>query len=309
MGAAMQDDLGIRRIIPGAEIEEEQEVKDQIRMPAFLQAAMGTGMEAGPALRDAAFSGQPQSDYVPQTMPESNRPPPSTPRPPAVRTETSEFDIVRVQEQVPAAVAHAVAQAGQFDPSENVKSTPGMTLDNTANVETTPPPTPELDPALVQQLLQQAASAQEEQAEALLQQQVDAQLSRLKGAVELLRSTSQALAEQARADAVEIGFEVARHLLQQEVSQSVSSVMAFAKQAMAQVGQARRVVVRLHPDDVERVREQGLVSEMEALCTAQVEVQAEPSLAVGDVELDTDLGCVDGRLETRLRAMYQALQG
>ncbi len=77
---------------------------------------------------------------------------------------------------------------------------------------------------------------------------------------------------------------------------------------MAQVGQAREIIVRLHPQDVAHAEAQGLSSQMEELCTAQVQVQSAPDLQVGDVELDTDLGCIDGRVETRLKAMYSALK-
>jgi flagellar assembly protein FliH len=132
-------------------------------------------------------------------------------------------------------------------------------------------------------------------------------LQRVAGAVETLRAQAAHLAEQARADALEIGFLVARTLLEAEVRQNPQAVFQLVRQAVRRAGDSRRIAVRLAPDDAAAVNAENARAPLFGPAAARVEVVADAALARGDCVVDTDFGRVDGRLETRLAELRRAI--
>jgi flagellar assembly protein FliH len=130
-------------------------------------------------------------------------------------------------------------------------------------------------------------------------------LEKVGHAVDLLRLQSDRLAEQARSDALEIGFLVARRILEAEVQASPEALFALVRGALKRAGESRRVAVRLHPEDVQPV-EAAIASRDLAVGAAAVEVAADASLERGDVVVETDFGTVDGRLKTRFDELHRA---
>jgi flagellar assembly protein FliH len=124
-------------------------------------------------------------------------------------------------------------------------------------------------------------------------------LQRVAHAVEVLRLTSERLAEQARSDALEIGFQVARRVLEAELQTSPEALFSLVRSALRRAGDSRKVVIRLHPEDA-RVIAATVASGDMGVSSAGVEVQADATLERGDCVVDTDFGQVDGRLQTRL---------
>ena len=96
---------------------------------------------------------------------------------------------------------------------------------------------------------------------------------------------------------------VARRILEKELSTNVESLFALIKSAIRKAGEARTTVVRLHPDDLARLRD---TSET-AFTLGRVELAADEQLAPGDVMVDADQHTVDGRLTTRLVEAARAL--
>src|SRR3990172_3058480 len=74
-------------------------------------------------------------------------------------------------------------------------------------------------------------------------------LERVGAAVEMLRAQAARLAEQARADAIEVAFQVARKILETEISQNPEALFALVRSAVRRAGESRRVAIRLAPDD------------------------------------------------------------
>lgn len=132
-------------------------------------------------------------------------------------------------------------------------------------------------------------------------------LEKVASAVALLRTQADHLAEQARADAIEIAFLVARRILEAELRQGPDALFALVRTAVAKAGASRRVVVRLHPADAAVVQQELGRGEAGALSAARVEVEADGSLQPGDCMVDTDYGQVDGRLATRLAELRRAV--
>ena len=129
---------------------------------------------------------------------------------------------------------------------------------------------------------------------------------RLDAAILLLRRTGEALAEQARSDALEIGFQVARRIIGAEVRADVEPLLSFIKEALKHAGDERVIQLRLNPDDVAAIEAQsGAIPQLD-ITTAHFELTPDPSLERGDCVLITEGGEVDGRLQTRLQELQQA---
>ncbi len=130
-------------------------------------------------------------------------------------------------------------------------------------------------------------------------------LQRVAHAVEVLKLQAERLAEQARTDALEIGFRVARRILEAELSSSPEPFFALVRSALKRAGESRKISVRVHPADA-KVLAPALASDGLGVASASIEVVQDATLSPGDCVVDTDFGKVDGRLQTRLEELHQA---
>lgn len=134
-------------------------------------------------------------------------------------------------------------------------------------------------------------------------------MERLSNALQALRLESTALTEAARADALEVGFQVARKILEQAVTADVSALLALVKSALRRIGEARSLRVRVHPLDLPGLQLAIHEGGHHELTLARLELVEDPSLSRGDVMVEGEMGAVDGRLETRLEEVRVALAG
>ena len=130
-------------------------------------------------------------------------------------------------------------------------------------------------------------------------------LARVGQAVEVLRLHSARLAEQARSDALEVAFEVARRILESEVRADPAAVIGLVRSALDRARASRSITVRVHPEDVQAVTAAAETGDLGG-GVARIEIAQDPSLSRGDVLVDTDFGRVDGRLRTRLDELERA---
>jgi flagellar assembly protein FliH len=127
-------------------------------------------------------------------------------------------------------------------------------------------------------------------------------------AVSAMRLTSERLAEQARSDALELALLVSRRILEAELSTNVERFFGVIRSVIRRAGESRRIVVRLNPEDANRVEAAGGGRAISAMSVAQVEISPDADLELGDCMVDADFGMVDGRLTTRLDEMRRLLQ-
>ncbi len=130
--------------------------------------------------------------------------------------------------------------------------------------------------------------------------------SRLKSAIEHLRQYSSRLAEQTRSDALEIGFQVARRILETELTTSPAPLFGLIRSAVQRLGEARKVTIRLNPGDLARIQTPEGAPDL-GLTVAQVELLPDSTLETGDCIVESELGRVDGRLSTRLAELARVL--
>jgi flagellar assembly protein FliH len=134
-------------------------------------------------------------------------------------------------------------------------------------------------------------------------------MERVAEAVRTLRLEAERLAEQARADAIEIAFQVAARILEAEVHANPEALFALVRSAVRKAGDSRRIAVRLHPEDAAALEAGRETLGHGELAAARVEIAPDPSLAPGDCVVETDFGQVDGRLATRLSEARRAVDG
>jgi len=157
------------------------------------------------------------------------------------------------------------------------------------------------------------AAAQEQIAAAVaeMEQRLHAEVgNRLGSAVEMLRTTSERLGAEARSDALEVGFLIAKRILETELTTSPEPLVALVRSTIRRLGEARKMAVRLSPGDAEAVNAILAArgpSAVSTVATAQVEVVADASLERGDCVVESDVGSVDGRIATRLEELRRAL--
>lgn len=106
---------------------------------------------------------------------------------------------------------------------------------------------------------------------------------------------------------LELAVALARRLALEALQAEPGAVGGAVEEALRAARGRRRAVVRLHPRGAAALRaEVGRLAEAAAL--AAVELVADPSLAPGDVLVESECGLVDGRLEVRLSALRRAVE-
>ena len=133
---------------------------------------------------------------------------------------------------------------------------------------------------------------------------------RTSAAIEVLRATAERLAAEARTDALEIGFLVARRILEMELTASAEPLVNLVRTAVRRLGESRRIVIHLSPADAQAMA--AIVESRGAQAVAQasiskVEIVADASLGRGDCLVEGDLVTVDGRINARIEELRRVL--
>jgi hypothetical protein len=132
--------------------------------------------------------------------------------------------------------------------------------------------------------------------------------ARADAAAALLRVASDALADvqddvlaRARVELVELALHVARHVIGEHVAWGAFDLQPVIDNALAQLGEAIDVTVRVGESQHEAVSRS--MSEH-----PHVRIVVDPSFGDADVVVDSGNGSVDGRLEHRLAAVTRAVR-
>ena len=133
--------------------------------------------------------------------------------------------------------------------------------------------------------------------------------SGLTRAMDALRMQGERLAADARSDALEIGFQVARRILEMEITAGPEPLFALIRSALKKAGEVRSVRVRLHPEDLLRVEAAGGPTRLTNFTILSVDLVPDDTLGHGDCVVETDFGSVDGRLNSRLDELKRGVQG
>lgn len=95
---------------------------------------------------------------------------------------------------------------------------------------------------------------------------------------------------------VELSLAVARRVIGEALAADPAVVRAHARDALDRVRRASVVTLRVHPDDRAHVEDLG------------APIEEDDSLTPGDCVVTSDLGDVDGRVQTRIARLADALR-
>jgi type III secretion protein L len=105
-----------------------------------------------------------------------------------------------------------------------------------------------------------------------------------------------------------LALDVARQVLGRELSLEPGAVVDLAARALAEARDRREVVIRVSPGDAPALRSaEGRLATLLARAPGVV-VREDPSLARGDVVVETEAGTIDARVEAQLAALERALE-
>ncbi len=110
----------------------------------------------------------------------------------------------------------------------------------------------------------------------------------------------------AEVEALDLAIEMARRILGRELRCDPSSAADGAVVALRAAGRRRALRVRLHPDGLAGLGDRA-AELAEAAAGAAMELVSDPSLAPGDVVVETEAGQVDARIASRLEGFRAAL--
>jgi len=127
-------------------------------------------------------------------------------------------------------------------------------------------------------------------------------------AVEQLQAEfSPAAAQKRRAEILQLSLAIARRVVMGEMKTNPALVGEIVSALLAEAEGRKVFAVRLHPEDIERLKQSpGAVERLEK---AKIALQSSPEIKPGGVILETGFGKLDARLETRLDEMTAALLG
>jgi type III secretion system HrpE/YscL family protein len=109
-----------------------------------------------------------------------------------------------------------------------------------------------------------------------------------------------ALAEAER-DLAKIALAAARRIVGEELTVAPERIVAIVREVLDRARRARRIVVRVHPEDAATLRRL-------AEGALPYAIEEDPAIARGGCVIETELGEVDARIETKLAALEKALQ-
>ena len=105
----------------------------------------------------------------------------------------------------------------------------------------------------------------------------------------------------------ELALEIARRVLKAEVSVNPDVVTEITRHALRRLAGTDQVRIRVNPDDVERLRarREELMALFEGLHA--VEILEDRRVGIGGVQIETESGTLDARIETQLGEIARAL--
>jgi flagellar assembly protein FliH len=133
---------------------------------------------------------------------------------------------------------------------------------------------------------------------------------RTSAAIDVLRATTERLAAEVRTDALEIGFLVARRILEMELSTSPEPMVNLVRTAVRRLGDSRKIAIHLSPSDAQAIStaiEERGPQAIAPVSISKVEIVPDGSLGRGDCLVEGDLVTVDGRIDARIEELRKVL--
>lgn len=123
-----------------------------------------------------------------------------------------------------------------------------------------------------------------------------------------VRAEREALLQEAELEALELAFALTRRILGHAIEETPELIQSVVREVSQSARGRRSLMIRVHPDDLPLVLD--MKHELaESLEGAAVYFDDDGTLARGECAIDTEAGRIDGRLETQLQILRDALEG
>jgi flagellar assembly protein FliH len=139
---------------------------------------------------------------------------------------------------------------------------------------------------------------------------VDAEMTELlesmRGLVEMAREERHKIIESAEDEIVRLALAVAERVVHRQITVDPETVVEIARNAIARVVDRERIVVRVHPADLETLKEhrERLLSGPEA---ERLHIVEDQRVDRGGVVIETEGGTIDAKISTQLREARRLL--
>lgn len=152
----------------------------------------------------------------------------------------------------------------------------------------------------------------QQQAEALIAQaKAEAHVQAREQSAQALLGASaardRALAD-ARAQVIAVGIAAAEKILGASLNANPALIEDVVRPLLTRVRRARRLTLRLHPDDAHTLEPRLLALEKDSGVGCPISLESDAILQRGSCVLVSDLGVLDARVETRLELVARALE-
>lgn len=145
-------------------------------------------------------------------------------------------------------------------------------------------------------------------AQAEMQQAVQSSIEK---AQQLVKTADQEIAQMfvdAERQIVEIALTVASKILAREVEDNPTTILPIVKEALSKVTDQNQITIRVNSEDYEMVLMAKRDLQLMVGRENAISVTADHTVSTGGCVIETALGTVDARLDTKLELVYKAIQ-
>ena len=143
--------------------------------------------------------------------------------------------------------------------------------------------------------------------------EIRAMVERIKSVADAAVQTRETMLEGSEAELVNLALDIARVIINQEVTQNKDTVRGVVERAMSQVKGSGHLRLRVNPDEVALVKQHWPANQPDAQGQGQGQGQgrswdvvADDAVPMGGCMIDTPAGHVDARAETQLSRVKEA---
>ena len=150
-------------------------------------------------------------------------------------------------------------------------------------------------------------AAGEESGRELAMKAVDATTQTLARLITELTEMKDLLRKQAEVDLLKISIAISRRVIRQKLSQNPEVVMEYIHEAIKKIGHAETVLIRIHPQYLDRLTEER--AKLMGLVDGTKWLRFEPDIKLmpGECVVETPDRIVDARLDSQLGIIEQKL--
>lgn len=179
----------------------------------------------------------------------------------------------------------------------------------TLSAEASPAGASPVSPAEIErQAYREGFARGERDGRAAAARQVEPVLAGLQQLVESLEAGRQKLRREAEQEVVALALAVARKVVGQALASDAAALAGIVREAVGRTEASGSIQVRMHPDDLQRLREAHAGAAALLAGTEHVRFEADPAVEGGGCLVETDFGQIDARVATQFQAIEEAFR-